>query len=196
MRISSEALQICLGIRNYEEIKGIKPFVVDEETLKTNSESIREELINAGLFELKADKDEYIFSALGDLIINMMAKPDVWISFEKNGVKTNIYIRGEIYAHVAFSEGYCDIILLPSLPLVFGACADAIDDANNTDSKMFIEGESNNSKLQLTIENGNTIILVDESGKVDSRDDLFINSLIQWIIFGLKDIEWKGDMQV
>ena len=193
MRISAEALQICAGIRDCE-LKGIKPFEMNEEKIKANAESIGKELMDAGMFELKPDKDEYIFSALGDLIINLLAHPDVWISFDTNEASKKIYIRGEIYAYVKLIDEYYDILLLPSLPLVFGACAESIEDSIN--GIVNVEGESNNTKLKLTLENKKIIDLEDGSGKIDEQEEPLANAFFQWIIFGLKVNDWEGDMKI
>ena len=193
MKISSEGLQLCAGIRGFKSIKGLKAVEIDENSLKTKAESIRQELFDEKMIVTKTDdENSLVFSALGELIINVMAQPDVWLSFDNTEVCRYVHIKDEIYIYTVLIEGYYYITLLPALPLVFGACADAMDDKEKT---LYVEGESNNTVLKLTIDKGEISVIEDGSGKTDEEDELFINKLIQWIIFGLKDVERKGVIQ-
>ena len=66
---------------------------------------------------------------------------------------------------------------------------------DDNEKTVYVEGESNNTVLKLTIDKGEISVIEDGSGKTEEEDELFINKLIQWIIYGLKDVERKGVMQ-
>lgn len=188
MILSVSELRLSAFIKYQSEIPGFDKEDIDESQLM--QEVLADRLFEQGILEKAGDEIElegdYCFSALGDAVINCAVDPDVWISIKNDDIGTirRVFIKNELYICMDEYKGMLHIVFLPLLPMVFGAIADSFD--SNTNWKEDIT-EEKNKKLHRTVEgisDGKKL----EMNISDSIDESVFQSIIQWVIGGLKDV--------
>lgn len=176
-------------------------------------ESALPRLIDQGMLEPITGGDfELRFSPLGQLMIDLISKPWIWMQIDnqKSGVLRRIYIRDAFYLCVDEVSGDLNLLLLPSIPLLIGAYAEALEGIrspvwqgspdelqNSTDLVPYLQimGFRCGKELLMSVcDDGRSCTIC--SGNTDYQvytEETLTNKLSMWLLQGLKEgVEING----
>lgn len=128
MRIPKKELILYLYARGHQDIPGFVP--EDPDFTEEDRSVIRERLMQHPFFEKGEPGDApYRLSALGQVFLDTIGSPEAWLEVRntKASILRRFYICGGFYVYLEEVEDFCDIDLLPTIALMIGGYASAME---------------------------------------------------------------------
>ena len=194
MNILLSELLCCMYADDKKSLTGFD--MKKYENVMFDEENAYKNLIEEELFEFDEKSSKYSLSALGEFYINVINDADVWLVIKNNiqDFTRRVYIKDEYYIYLDEVGDRIIGDVLPVLPIVFGGCAKMLEIGDGTaDNEILIEGfgKSGDADLLFEVNSDNkvTLSVSDSKEKKDYDENSLLNSIVQWIIGGLKDID-------
>lgn len=181
MRLSETEFWLCAFYFGYTEIPGMAAIEINQQNV--DREKVRKHLSEQRVMEL--ENETYAFTPLGHYIFHTIGDADAYILIDGKAGKRMIYIRDENYICMDQKEGWVKIYLLPSLPLVIGAFANALEEP-----EVELEGKAGQEEIILQIVCSKEGRLVyQKCGKAESYKEYekanCVNDITLWLLSGL-----------
>ena len=193
MNISISELLACMYADDREVLTGFDMTQYGDVPFDENE--VNGNLVEEELFEKEGEDGKYGLSSFGAFCMNVISNPDVWLVIKNSQqeLTRRIFIRDEYYLYLDEVEDRIIGDVLPSLPIVFGGCAKMLEISDSEEEGIIVEGfgKSGDTDILFDIYSDNTYVLTiaDETKQSKYNETDLLNTIIQWIISGLKDIE-------
>ncbi|WP_027296442.1 hypothetical protein [Robinsoniella sp. KNHs210] len=181
MKLSETEFWLCAFYFGYTEIPGIAAIEINQQNI--DREKIRRHLSDQKVMEL--ENETYAFTPLGHHIFHTIGDTDAYMRIEGKARKRRIYIKNQNYICIDQKEGQVKIYLLPSLPLVIGAYADALEEP-----EVELEGKVGQEEIKLQIvcsKEGR--VVYKKCGKTESHKEYekanCVNDVTLWLLSSL-----------
>lgn len=135
MLLKKQELLTCLYARGYENIMCFEELQPDKD--EQTRQNFKACLMEQKLLEQDPQNQEgYRFSAVAQVILDTIGKPDVWLEVIhlKKGIRRGLFLRDAFYVCVEEMEENVTIDLLPSLPIFIGGYASLLKDIRGNDT--------------------------------------------------------------
>ncbi len=192
MFLRKESFRALAGLMGFETVCGME--FQDREITDERARVLWDEMTEQKALE-PADGETWKISALGQMIVNMVTTPDVWIHAENRntGLNRYLYFRNCYYLYVDEEQEILMIEFLPTLELVIGAYAMVLEGIDRADEKtdILVEGDSPRGELSIRFE-GSAQAVREMDYQVEEilyTEESCTNEITGWILRGLKEVE-------
>ncbi len=195
MRLTRTELFLCVKI-----FKGLTPKGVEDIFASFHPERIEEDeewgdhvkqhLIAEGMLEKGEEK--FIFSPYAQRIMDILVRPDVWLSFNNSGVdyRRLIYVKGIDYLYMDIGDEVI-LDLLPTLPYAVGAYALVLEKGKGENNEnIHVFGQSYSHELSIDTCGDEMMSILRDGDKADEpfKEEDCVNQITEWILTNLKEI--------
>lgn len=201
MLLEKRELLLCLyarGFTNIMEFQDLPPDMTEK-----NVQDMKKHLLEQKLLEENPREGmTFRFSAYGQVIIDTVGKPEVWVDIHhlKHGIRRSLFLSGAFYVCVEERGDEVLVDVLPSLPIFIGGYASLLRDLRQQSEVQSWDSDAQLVRISLHGKNSRRELEIDEHGtarQTDENGETFVchtqqsctNAITDWVLNALRQRE-------